>query len=458
MEESQPYVTVVGISGDKISYSGNNTSLLDIADSQTRIINLQGATLLPGFIDAHSHWIRDRESQGFSSDQEVISYVLERGWTSVNELFMMDYNIENVVALDARDELKVRVNCYMPISWQYERFGDWYKNYPPGHEYSPKVRIAGIKIFSDRWFGNRTEQYFPQTELNELVQNAHSLGYQIAIHSVSEQSTDIVLNAFENALTAQTGDYRHRIEHLVMLRDDQIQRLKDMGIIASMQLTWFNSDWEDYTLNQVGLENLSLVARWRDLLDAGVKTIGSTDYPYVDEGIDSIIRVMYNAVTRKFNQTSTPSDWLKNQTLTIKQAIKLLTIDAAYATFQEDEKGSIKEGKFADFVILSENPLQVDVERLLNIDVIATIIGGKIEYNSTTFDLTLENSTTTGPISTTTGPISTTTATGTPTQSSSFTRSDKTASTGWYVGLEVLLGQLVLIGVIISRRKTRKIH
>ncbi|MFX1514399.1 MAG: amidohydrolase, partial [Promethearchaeota archaeon] len=422
MEDSQSYVTVVGVSGDKITYTGNDTGLLDSADSNTKMINLQGNTLLPGFIDAHSHWIRDRESQGFSSDQEIISYILERGWTSVNELFMRDYDIENIVALDSQDELKVRVNCYMPVSWQYERFGDWYKNYTPGYEYSSKVRIAGIKIFSDSWIGEYTKQYFQQTELNNLVQEAHSLGYQIAIHSTSEPSTDIVLNAFENAITDQTGDYRHRMEHLVLLRDDQIQKMKNLGIIASIQLSWYNSNWEDATLNHVGLENVSLVARWRDILAAGVKSIGSTDYPYVEEEIESIVQVMYNAVTRKANKTSTPSDWLLSQTLTIEQVIGLLTIDAAYGTFQEDVKGSIKEGKFADFVILSENPFQVDAEQLLDVDIMATIIGGKIEYNTTNFEIQIE----------------------------------KTTSTGWNVGFEVLTSQLILVSVIIFLHKIRK--
>jgi predicted amidohydrolase YtcJ len=164
------------------------------------------------------------------------------------------------------------------LSWQFERFGDWYQAYQPGQEYSSKLRIGGVKIFMDSWYTNWLH-YFDQTELDSLLQQAHDDGFQIAIHSVVDNATDVVLNALESVLDGESNQqYRHRIEHLVLLRNDQIQRLADLGIIASFQLTWFNSDWKQ-AASFPHLQNYShLAGRWRDILDAGIPSQGSTDY------------------------------------------------------------------------------------------------------------------------------------------------------------------------------------
>ncbi|MHA2313599.1 MAG: amidohydrolase family protein, partial [Candidatus Thorarchaeota archaeon] len=91
------------------------------------------------------------------------------------------------------------------------------------------------------------DHFFSQTELDSLVQEAHEAGFQIAIHSMIDNGTDFVLNSLESVLGGQSNHlYRHRIEHLVLLRDDQIQRMSELGIIASFQLTWHNSDFPTY--------------------------------------------------------------------------------------------------------------------------------------------------------------------------------------------------------------------
>jgi hypothetical protein len=284
--------------------------------------------------------------------------------------------------LDQQDNLRLRVNAYLPLSWQFDRFGNWYQAYQPGQEFSSKLRIGGVKIFMDGWYTN-WNHYFNQSELNSLVFQAHDDGFQIAIHSVTDNATDIVLNALEVALDGESNDlYRHRIEHLVLLRDIQIQRLADLGIIASFQLPWFNSDWTNTESFPI-LETYSeFVGRWSDILDAGVPSLGSTDFPWNLGEVRSAMKSVSMAVTRIGELGLAPTEWMLNQTLSVEQALRLITIDAAYGTFQEDIKGSIKAGKFADLVILSNNPLTVPESSLADIEVQMTMVGGVVEYTA----------------------------------------------------------------------------
>jgi predicted amidohydrolase YtcJ len=317
-----------------------------------------------------------------STPAEVIESVLSCGWTSISELFVNQDRLDELVLLDQQDDLRLRVNAYLPLNYQFDRFGNWYQAYQPGQEYSSKLRIAGVKIFMDGWYTN-WNHYFNQSELNSLVFQAHEDGFQIAIHSVTDNATDIVLNALEVALDGESNDlYRHRIEHLVLLRDIQIQRLADLGIIACFQLPWFNSDWTNTESFPI-LETYSeFVGRWRDILDAGGPSMGSTDFPWNLGEVRSAMKSVSMAATRVGDLGITPPDWMLNQTISVEQALRLITIDAAYGTFQEDIKGSIKVGKFADLVILSDNPLTVSENALADIEVLMTMIGGVAEYTA----------------------------------------------------------------------------
>ena len=381
MDDNHEQVEAVAVSGEKILAIGTIHDIVGMADTSTVFVDLEGNTLLPGFIDAHSHWIGDRNLVNQSTAQEAIQSVVENGWTSISELFVNEERMTELRTLDENNELHIRVNAYLPLSWQFERFGNWYQQYQPGYEYSSKLRVAGAKIFADRWIGNRTLLYFDELELTNLIQEAHNLGYQIAIHSASSEATDMVLNAYESVMgTGPKDQYRPRIEHLVLLRDDQIQRLKDLDIIASFQLTWFTSDYATEYADFIGQENVSYFIRWRDIVRSGVTSMGSTDYPWNDGPFGSVVEVINNAVTKVGPLGLTPPDWMLNQTLTVEETLRLMTINAAYGTFQEDVKGSITEGKFADFVILSGNPITTPNDQLINLKVISTIIGGTVEF------------------------------------------------------------------------------
>ncbi|MFX0108300.1 MAG: amidohydrolase family protein, partial [Candidatus Hodarchaeota archaeon] len=152
MEQSPAQVEAIAIQGDTILAIGDANDILAMAGSNTQFIDLEGRTLLPGFIDAHSHHIGDRSYVNQSTADEVIDAVLSSGWTSISELFVNQERLDGLITLDQQDNLRIRVNAYLPLSWQFDRFGDWYQAYQPGQEFSTKLRIAGVKIFMDSWY------------------------------------------------------------------------------------------------------------------------------------------------------------------------------------------------------------------------------------------------------------------------------------------------------------------
>ena len=379
MEETQPTAEAVAVLGDIIIAVGNENEAFRYADSTTQLINMRGATVVPGFIDSHSHWIGDRGLTNTTELTDVIDSLISYGWTSISELFVNQDRLNELQAVDNANGLKIRVNCYLPLGYGFDRFGDWYQAYTPGYEYSPRLRIAGVKLFADGWYRDPVI-YINQTEMNQLVQEAHSWGFQIATHSVTPNATDIVLNAYESVIGNESNDLRHRIEHLVLLRDDQITRLAELDILGCIQLPWFNSDWNDLIEPVIGRDWAVIIGRWRDLLNADVHLMGSTDYPYVLGDIRTPLGIIATAVTRIGTLGDAPVDFMLNQTISPEQALRTLTIDGAYGTFQENIKGSIKFGKLADLVVLSDNPLTTSETELKNIDVLMTMINGEIEY------------------------------------------------------------------------------
>ncbi len=378
MEAERPEAEAVAVAGDRIVAVGTDDEVLALRTDGTLTVDLAGRTLLPGFIDSHAHWIGDRHRVNLSTPEEAIQAALENGWTSISELFVNQDRLDELRALDETGDLRVRVNAYLPLSYEHERFGTWYQRYEPGQEFSPRLRVGGVKINVDSWLWG--ELLFSQAELSELVAEAHRAGFQITTHTTVDESLDLILNAYEDALQGASNDlYRHRAEHVVMIRDDQLDRMRQLGVVASIQLTWFHSNWaEDTEIERP--DDIEKIARWHDLLEAGVPAIGGTDFPYGIPAEDSAIQAIHQAVTRMGDQGIPPPPWMLNQRITVEQALRLLTIDAAYGTFQEDAKGSIAVGKLADLVILSENLLAILPERIPDVEVLLTVVGGVAEY------------------------------------------------------------------------------
>ena len=398
MEEDNPTAEAVIIENGLILGVGTNEEINALIDGNTQVIYLEGRTLLPGFIDSHSHWLGD-----VGTNEEVIEHLIRNGYTTVTELFGEPDRIARVTNFDSTNGIRVRVNFYLRLNWgnwggNNDVYDEWYKAYTPGQILTEKVRIAGVKIFIDGVGSTKTlalrEPYaddpsnygvlfWEDEDLNNLVMEAHERGFQIASHAMGDAAIEQILNAYEFALDGESNAIaRHRVEHVSVLPDDLLERFSDLGIIASIQAGWYNSDvevtsdWNDF----IGLDRVQYKGRIRDLLDMGVPTIINTDGPYCYRGKPSIYQ-LYTSVTRMGARWHYPlPDWEAAQRINVDEALRLMTIDSAYAIGQEGVMGSIKPGKYADLIVLPDNPFEVDPEELIDLHVWLTMIDGKIEY------------------------------------------------------------------------------
>jgi predicted amidohydrolase YtcJ len=395
MEEDRPRAQALAIKAGWITAVGSDEDVLALAtDCTDRIIDLEGRTIVPGFIDSHGHWINDAASPyGFSHlwipgaadpAAAMIDLAISRGWTSIDTLFNTEAELAQLRSLDDAGDLRLRVNAYITASWERDHTSLYPTtlSYTPRSYMTPRVHLPGVKLFVGNAWGD--ELYWDsQAELDDLVERANEDGWQVAAHAVQREAVEMILRAYESA-AGPAGDpnpMRNRIEHAVQVTDEQFARMRAAEVIASVQLIG-PADWPlDPTFPPyLGDEDTGWLMRWRDFVDGGILTVGSLDAPW-NEAVDpSPLRAMYEAMTRDGYLGRTPEAWEVAQTLTAEQAMRSLTIDGAYATFEEDVKGSIKAGKWADLVILSADPLAVTPEGLLDIDVIMTMISGAAEY------------------------------------------------------------------------------
>jgi predicted amidohydrolase YtcJ len=388
MEGRLPRAEAIAVRNGRILAVGDGDDVLALRKRPTRVVDLGGRTVLPGLIDSHAHWIGDGSRVGLNADQ-AIDAALRAGWTSINEQFVNQQRLEELRALDAAGRLRLRVNAYLPVNYQNEKFGHWFLELEPRHAYSPHLRLAGIKLFLDHDWG--TTFHWDQVELDEYVQTAHRNGWQVSAHAISAEALDQYLTAVARAQAAHPNpDARHRAEHIIQLRDDQLTRMRELRMIASIQPGIPGDLAADTGFPElVARGQTRWIARWKDLVESGVRTIGSTDMPWLVLGLvgrptepphRSPLEEIHQAMTRQSYLGRPPEDWQLAQRLTIDQALRLFTIDAAYGTFEEDVKGSLAPGKYADLVILSDDPTTVAVNSLLNIQVLATMVGGRVQH------------------------------------------------------------------------------
>ncbi len=254
------------------------------------------------------------------------------------------------------------------------------------------LRIQGIKLFLDGSLGARTaaleEEYRDKpeyrgellhtpSELRELVSKAHRAGLQVCIHAIGDRAVKEALDALEDVAGEECSKLRHRIEHCQLLSRELIARMRELGVIASIQLSFATSDRE-MAACRLNRRQLEQAYPWRLLLESGVRCCGGSDYPIEDA---SPLTGVYNAAARPLPPEEKGEwSWYLSQRISVRHAVELLTASAAYAIHEEELMGSIEEGRYADLVALSENPLEASIDHLRQIRVLMTVIGGRVRY------------------------------------------------------------------------------
>lgn len=292
------------------------------------------------------------------------------------------------------EEVKTRILAYL-----YHPY--WQKLINEDTEYeggfSPwsgddKFRIGGVKLFQDGSIPGLTaalsEGYYMDPEnkgmlatsqetFNNSVLEALDKGYQIATHGNGDYGIDSIIQGYANGLsTYPKQNHRLRIEHCQITREEQIDAMKELGIIASFfssHVHYFGDRHKDELLGHLRAQRINPMG---SAYKKGIPFGMHNDAPITPT---NPLMSIYAAVTRR----TLSGDILgPSQRIPVIKALQAMTIDAAYLGFEENIKGSIEVGKLADFVVLSENPLQSDIEKLLDINVDMTIVGGDIVYKN----------------------------------------------------------------------------
>jgi hypothetical protein len=213
-----------------------------------------------------------------------------------------------------------------------------------------------------------------QEELNQLVLDCHRSGFQLAFHAIQESAIEAAVKSLEFAdgYLPVVGR-RHRIEHCSECPSYLLERLKTLGLVIVTHPSTIYYNGERY-LATVAPEQLPWLYRIRSPLESGVVVAGSSDTPVMPV---NPLAGIYGAVTRK---TMSGQVLLPEERISPAQALRLYTTNAAYTSFEEGIKGSIAPGKLADIVVLSDDPTRVPPQKIKDIKVEMTIIGGEVVW------------------------------------------------------------------------------
>jgi len=214
-----------------------------------------------------------------------------------------------------------------------------------------------------------------QEQIDDAVDDAVAHGFRVGIHANGDWTIDMVLNAYERVLKNHQGpNPRHRIEHCSLVNPDLLARIKAAGVIPAPFYTYAHyhgNKWVDY-----GEEKMESMFAHRSFLDAGIPVAPASDYT---PGPYEPMMAIQSMVTRKDLRGRV---WGPSQRVSVTEAMRICTMHGAYASFEENIKGSLTAGKLADLVILEQDPHEVDPDAIKDIKIVQTVMGGRTTYEA----------------------------------------------------------------------------
>lgn len=319
---------------------------------------------------------------------------VRNGLTSVHEARVSRAELEALRGLIKEDRLPLRVYVMLDGA-DHALVNEWLERGPeidPNH----RLTIRAFKLFADGALGSRgaalLEPYSDapgskgvmttsRAGVYSLTKSSLQRGFQVCTHAIGDAANRTTLDSYEQAQreVPDARDPRLRIEHAQVLAPDDIPRFARLGVISSMQPTHCTSDmgWAEQRL---GPQRIKGAYAWRSLLRTGVHLPLSSDFP--GETLNPFYGI-YAAITRQDPQGNPPGGWYPEQKLTLDEALRGYTMEAAYAEFEESVKGSVEPGKLADMTVISADVTKLSAKEILSVQVLKTFVGGRIVYQTT---------------------------------------------------------------------------
>ncbi|MGZ7031993.1 MAG: amidohydrolase [Thermoanaerobaculia bacterium] len=310
--------------------------------------------------------------------------IAENGLTEIHDAGADADTIRAVRELITEKHFPIRV--YMMLGDDEKLLKEWFARGPLFDE-SHKLTVRSVKLYADGALGSRGAALLqPYSDdpsnsgltiskpehMTDVAKRAIEAGFQVNTHAIGDRAVRNVIDSYEKA-AAKAGN-RFRIEHLQVVAPEDFPRIARIGIIASMQPTHATSDmpWAEARLGSTRIRG---AYAWRTVVDNGIRLALGSDFPVED--VNPFFGI-YSAVTRQDQNGQPPGGWYPDQRLTLAEAIRGFTIDAAYAAFEEQSRGTIQIGKLADFTIVEGDLFSMPPSDLFKTKVRYVVVGGAI--------------------------------------------------------------------------------
>lgn len=373
---------LAGISKDSIDPPGGQI-IRDANGEPTGVLIDNAMLLLEKQIPAIN------EAERVSALNAAFAHLLSLGITSTHDAGIDAANLATYQQLRAAKQLPLRL--YPMLSATDPALEAWLKAGPVDDPLD-LLDVRSVKIYGDGALGSRgaallapysdkpkeTGLLVTQPDkLTAVMKLTIDAGFQANVHAIGDYANQLALDRFESLQTeVQRKAGRHRIEHAQIVAPKDLPRFAKLHVLPSMQPTHATSD-KNMAGDRLGVARLRGAYAWRSLVNDGNRIVGGSDYPVE---LANPFFGIHAAVTRQDQQNQPAGGWLPEQKLTLVEALRSFSVDAAYGAFQDQSMGSLAPGMWADFILVDRDIVKVAPEQLWQTKVLATYVGGELKY------------------------------------------------------------------------------